>query len=660
MSNEFTNPVCPTYAELVAFSAGHLIDGQLVAIAEHTATCRHCETLLETIGPADSPLVAAVAGARKWDALLDTQGLRDLLARGQQMPVPSDAFLFAEEDPEADDGGHRAVDTSNPLVKSQTETWKEHPPAALPVSVEDRDEPLPEKIGQYFVLKRLGGGGFGDVYLAKDPEQNRLVAIKVPRQGKLIEEEQIKDFLQEARTVAALNHPNIVPVYDWGRTQADGCFVVMKYIEGQSLEAAHRSQALDHNRVAEICAQIAEALHYAHGRLTHRDIKPANILLDKDGRPHIVDFGLAIHDESQRQYKGQRAGTRPYMAPEQIRGESHHLDGRCDVWALGVTLYELLTRRRPFVGQDVQLRDEILNRLPKPLRQVDDSIPRALETICLRCLAKSATDRYATALDLAQDLRSWISTTTAHVEPVRPRPMLWQRTLLVVAPLLLLVITIPAVMYTSGWNTRPPFLEKGLQPNDTFPLLKFEPQVLCYPHSRDLPPVYAAKQQQLSVDCGNLAILDLGQTRSQNFDVKVDLSKSVWRGDAGFYFGWDRHKLANGGKCICPFVLVRCVADDDIRIEIGSLTIAETDQGISVNHVAVHAQSVTKNPGLRGATLEVSVRNGRLDSVFWSSDPVPQNVLDLVPPTANFSNGIGFVNRNGSTSFREARFLLVK
>ena len=159
-------------------------------------------------------------------------------------------------------------------------------------------------------------------------------------------------------------------------------------------------------RAAEIITRVAEAVHYAHKQgFVHRDIKPANLLIDKEGRPHIADFGLALHESVQRKRAGERAGTPVYMAPEQIRGEAHRLDGRADIWALGVVLYEMLSGRRPFAGDSfAEISDEILHREPKPPRQIDEAISTELERICLRCLEKPVIHRYQSAAELAEAL----------------------------------------------------------------------------------------------------------------------------------------------------------------------------------------------------------------------------------------------------------------
>jgi serine/threonine protein kinase len=181
----------------------------------------------------------------------------------------------------------------------------------------------------------------------------------------------------------------------------------MEFIEGRSLAHELSKGPLPLRRTIEIAADVAEAVHCVHeNNLVHRDLKPANVLLDCDGRPHVTDFGLALHEDVQSEFVGDISGTLPYMAPEQVRGEAHRLDGRSDIWAIGVMLYEMLTGRRPFRGNTAnEVFDEILWRAPKPPRQINDQIPEEVEAICLKCLAKDVDDRYTSAASLVDDLR---------------------------------------------------------------------------------------------------------------------------------------------------------------------------------------------------------------------------------------------------------------
>ena len=267
---------------------------------------------------------------------------------------------------------------------------------------------VPERLGRYQILQQVGSGGFGVVYRARDEELSRDVAIKVPYQESVSTHEDAEQFLTEARTIAGLDHPGVVPVYDMGRTDDGICYVVTKYIDGSELTAKIVPKTRTYQDVARIIASVAEALHHAHLRgITHRDIKPANILLDSDGNAYVTDFGLAVRD-ADLTVDRRLAGTPAYMSPEQARGEGHRLDGRTDIFSLGVVLYELLTGQKPFPGDSTR---EVLKMVkhvePRPPRQYDDKIPRELDRICLRALSKRVGDRYSTAADMAEDIRQW-------------------------------------------------------------------------------------------------------------------------------------------------------------------------------------------------------------------------------------------------------------
>ena len=266
-------------------------------------------------------------------------------------------------------------------------------------------------IGRYRIERTIGQGAFGTVYVAWDEKLERPVAIKSLHSEVLAACHNGEQILAEARAAAKLRHPGIVAVYDVLEGESGAPLIVMEYLAGETLRDALQTDGLTRLDVLEIVSQIADAVDFAHGHgFIHRDLKPSNIRFDGAGRPRVLDFGLAIHESIQKSRAGESAGSLAYMSPEQVRGESDWLDGRADVWALGIILYEVLSGRTPFSGVTIdQLGAEILCREPKPLRQIDSQVPAELERICLKCLRKDVAERYATAADFAEDLRGFLA-----------------------------------------------------------------------------------------------------------------------------------------------------------------------------------------------------------------------------------------------------------
>ncbi len=281
------------------------------------------------------------------------------------------------------------------------------------------DEKAPAQMGRYHIIRLLGEGAFGRVYVAHDPQLDRKVAIKVAKL--LTGATQVKRFLREARSAARLRHPNIIPVYEYGTFESEN-LIVYEFVDGETLKSfIKRNKKLPVAKAVEILQKLALGLAYAHEQgIVHRDMKPDNVLISVSGEPHIADFGCArsLNDDASLTIDGSVLGTPLYMSPEQASGNSGSADGRTDVWSLGVMLYEMVCGEKPFSGSLNDLLFAICNTDPVRLRKHDSSLPRDIETICHKCLARTPAERFATASELADELARY-----QRGEPILSRPL---------------------------------------------------------------------------------------------------------------------------------------------------------------------------------------------------------------------------------------------
>ena len=268
-----------------------------------------------------------------------------------------------------------------------------------------------EKLGRYEVVSELGQGAMGVVYKSIDPLIDRTVAIKTINLN--LSKEELADFearfYREAQSAGRLNHPNIVTIHDVGKTDSVA-FMAMEFLEGQELRSLLASgRPMEVERAADMAAQVAEGLAYAHEHgVVHRDIKPANIMIVRNGLVKITDFGIALMPSASRTLAGMVLGSPKYMSPEQVLGQT--IDGRSDIFSLGVVLYEMLTGQSPFSGDNLNtIMYRILNETPVPPSLVNENVPEAFDAIIAKALSKRPEDRYQTAKALAHDLRDFLS-----------------------------------------------------------------------------------------------------------------------------------------------------------------------------------------------------------------------------------------------------------
>ncbi len=515
-----------------------------------------------------------------------------------------------------------------------------------------------DTVGNYRLDEFVARGGFGEVWKGLDLETNRVVAIKLPRGDRPSSPEISLMFRSEAEHAALLKHDGIVPIYEVGECET-GFFIVSEFIDGQTLHQRMRTRTISRTEATQIVRTLALILAKAHqNNLIHRDIKPSNIMIRKDGSPTITDFGLAVSEIEQSNLPECVIGTVSYMSPEQARGETRLMDGRSDLYSLGVVLFELLTGRLPFKGANQEeLLYQIRHREVRSLRSIDESIPKILDDICLKSLSKDIRHRYATGLDLAADLERWNAANRK-----------WKRnsiiglTTVLIGLIVVFGITIWRPQESDASKTKnaialfePPKTDHGRSMLDK-PL---EP-IVSFTTNRADTFAQSTEKKRLSAKAeDSFWILATEHVSKAPIRMQGTFYVEGWVGSVGFVWGLV-HPLETTQQPLHCFacVIERFNEADQLSISIRKFKIGELVPGslsVTGEEVQIEPIPIAVLPFDSPAKFEVAIEGSRIDvRIDENVVSMPEIPTQTMARLAETNGRIGFILRGSMISIRDA------
>ncbi|MFQ5730926.1 MAG: serine/threonine-protein kinase [Planctomycetaceae bacterium] len=497
---------------------------------------------------------------------------------------------------------------------------------------------LPSRIGRFQIAERLGQGSHAVAYRGYDPELERDVAIKVSREHPAL-------LRREARKLAEMRNDGVITVYEFVQDDEYGALLVMELGKGQTLrkrlqDGVTRAQAVEWT--IGIC-RVLETIHQQRG--VHRDLKPENVLVSDDGRVQLIDFGLIFDECDWTSHAGEVAGTLPYMAPETLQGSAHEVDGRADIWSVGIILFEMLTNARPFSGET---RDDLLAAIQKqgvkPPRQLNSRIPVSLERVCLKCLVKDPQGRFTTAADVAHHLEMWLERSGGRRRSSSP----WRKLALAV------VFLAVAVVAAFGWmGHRDTTAKRGrdsAKPRWSRGLLSDRPQDVAVPKKdKPLDFKWATSKDALVLYGRHFGALKLGEARATPFRFTCRINGN-FANQSGLFWGYQETRVGEQKVGHFYSVMVWWSEDNTLAVELYRNRISGGRPALKQTFLSRQRIPFTKEEvaGLgRGFPLKLDVK-GRTATVAVAG----KKKVDFGPLKHSSSGGVGVCRNAGFVEYQ--------